>query len=265
MMEDFVKVHVMHTGQLKYDQAVAFKELDVIPPVNFRGESYQQVVPVSSYLIEHSKGWIVVDTGWHEDIRKNPREHLGDDLYQFIEYTLPEGMSVREQLESKNIVPQDINTVIITHLDIDHISGIELLKDAKRILVSEPEWGNIEEVKQHLIRDIYLEPFKLETIPYGPYNLGKDLFGDGQIYLVFTPGHTPGHLSVLVRVANGWLLLASDVGYAEKSWKELILPGNTTNENQAMKSLLWVQEFSQRKDCVAVIANHDSFIQPRLF
>jgi len=76
-----------------------------------------------------------------------------------------------------------------------------------------------------VFRDIYLEPFKLETIPFGPYNLGKYLFGDGLIYLVFTPGHTPGHLSVLLRVANGGLLLASDVGYAEKSWKELILPG----------------------------------------
>ncbi|MCK1995325.1 N-acyl homoserine lactonase family protein [Peribacillus muralis] len=228
-MEKFVKVHVMHTGDVKYDRALAFKQLDVIPPVNQRGQEYQELVPVSCYLIEHPNGRIVVDAGWHEDIRTQPKEHFGEDLYQFIEYRLPEGRSVREQLATKNITPQDIYAVVMTHQDEDHISGLQHLIGAKRFLVSEPEWRNC---------------------------------ADGLIYLVFTPGHTDGHVSVLARVEKGWLLLVSDVGYAEKSWKELILPGNTVDEQQALESLQWVQYFLQRSDCVAAIANHDPSVRP---
>jgi N-acyl homoserine lactone hydrolase len=109
-MRNYAKVYVLHTGELTYDQSLAFKELDVIPAVHHRGKEYQQKVPVSSYLIEHPKGNIVVDTGWHEEIRTNPKKHLGEDLYQFIEYKLPEGHSIKEQLAAKNLSPEDIGS-----------------------------------------------------------------------------------------------------------------------------------------------------------
>ncbi|UUZ95559.1 N-acyl homoserine lactonase family protein [Paenibacillus sp. P25] len=264
-MESFVKVHVMHTGYLKYDRALSFKELDVIPPVNQRGEAYQEQVPLSSYLIEHPNGRIVVDAGWHEDIRTKPREHLGEDLYQFIEYRLPEGSSVREQLAARRLAPEDLDAVIVSHLDVDHISGLELLKGAKKFLVSEPEWRSADPSKQVWYPGIEFESFALEPIPYGPYKLGKDVFGDGLVYLVYTPGHTNGHVSVLARVESGWSLLASDTGYAEKSWKELLLPGFTTDDKKALESLQWVKEFAERDDCIAALANHDPLIQPRTY
>lgn len=140
-MNDFVKVEVLHTGRLKYDRSLAFKELDSIPLVNQRGESFQSEVPLSSYLIEHPSGRrVVVDAGWHEDIRTRPEQHLGSDLWQFIEYDLPAGSSVREQLQERGLTPKDIDLVVISHLDVDHISGLGLLKGAGRFLVSQPEW-----------------------------------------------------------------------------------------------------------------------------
>lgn len=264
-MNDYAKVHVMHTGELTYDRALAFKELEVIPPVNRRGKAYQLKVPVSSYYIEHPRGRVVVDTGWHEDIRTNPKEHLGENIYQFIEYKLPAGSSVREQLALRNVAVEDIDAVVITHLDVDHISGLQLLNRAKRFLVSEPEWVNAAAINEKWYGGIPFEAFQLDPIPFGPRQLGKDLFGDGLVYLVFTPGHTHGHISVLVRVQSGWVLLASDAGYAERSWKELILPGNTVNEHEALQTLQWVREFSQRADCVAAIANHDPAIRPGMY
>ncbi|WP_233531466.1 N-acyl homoserine lactonase family protein [Paenibacillus alkalitolerans] len=264
-MDMFVKVHVMHTGDLKYDRSLAFKELEVIPPVNQRGEACQELVPVSAYLIEHPKGRVIVDAGWHEDIRTKPKEHFGEDLYQFIEYRLPEGSSLREQLAAKGFAPRDIDAVVMSHLDEDHISGLELLIGAKKFLVSEPEWKNVASYKEKWFKGVSFETFEPESIPYGPYRLGKDLFGDGLVYLVLTPGHTAGHVSVLARVEAGWLLLVSDAGYAEKSWQELILPGFTFDERQALDSLKWVREFSQREDCVAAIANHDPSVRPGIY
>jgi glyoxylase-like metal-dependent hydrolase (beta-lactamase superfamily II) len=241
-----------------------FKELDVIPHVNQRGESCQLRVPVSTYLIEHPQGKVVVDSGWHEDMRTNPQEHLGV-FDGFVEGVLPEGGSIKEQLAARGFTPSDIAVVVVTHLDLDHISGLRMLKGAGKFMVSEVEWASHARNKEAWYDGLPLEPFAWDAIPHGPYQLGKDLFGDGLVYLVFTPGHTAGHLSVLARVERGWLLLASDVGAAEKSWKEWILPGKRHDEDQAAQSLLWVKQFSERADCVAAIANHDPTVSPATY
>ncbi|MFD0048278.1 hypothetical protein ACFVHQ_02885 [Actinomycetes bacterium NPDC127524] len=109
---------------------------------------------------------------------------------------------------------------------------------------------------------IPIDTFSLEDIPYGPFNKGIDFFGDGTLFLVHTPGHSEGMFSILVQLSDGWLLLASDVGYAKKSWEQMILPGVTSNKANAKKSLEWIRSFSQREDCLRVIANHDSEISP---
>ena len=82
-----------------------------------------------------------------------------------------------------------------------------------------------------------LESFALEVIPYGPLGRGLDLFGDGSVYLVYTPGHSEGHVSVLARTDSGWVLLAGDVGYASRSWEEHVLPGVTTSDADMDASL----------------------------
>lgn len=257
-------VHVMHTGAVKVDRALPYKELDVVPPVNVRGEEFQVWLPMSSYLIEHPKGRIVVDAGWHEEVRTNPIEHLGAAAH-FAEQRLLPGESVKEQLAAKGLSPEDIDLVVVTHLDVDHISGLKLLSGAKQFWVSDMELSHANPFKQKWYEGLPLSTFELDFIPHGPCGLGKDVFGDGLIYLVFTPGHTMGQISVLVRLNEGWLLLASDVGYGERSWKELLLPGITVDQQQAMASLQWVRSFADREDCVAVLANHDPAVQPTVY
>lgn len=263
-MESRLKVHVMHTGAVKVDRALPYQELDKVPPVNERGEAFQMWLPLSSYLIEHPKGRIVVDAGWHEEVRTKPAEHLGAAA-QFAEFRLAEGESIREQLASRGLTPQDIDLVVVTHLDVDHISGLKLLSGAKRFLVSETELRHVKPHKKQWYEGLPLDPFRLESIPFGPYRLGKDVFDDGLVYLVFTPGHTMGQVSVLVRLASGWLLLAADVGYTERSWKEFILPGITVDQQQAVDSLQWVKDFSERDDCEAVLASHDPAVKPTVY
>ncbi|WP_028778477.1 N-acyl homoserine lactonase family protein [Shimazuella kribbensis] len=261
-MNKFVKVHVMHCGDVKVDRRLAYKDsnLDHIPFVEQRSEEHQLWLPVSCYLIEHPNGTVVIDAGWSEDVRTRPEEHLGH-AYKFCHPRLPSGQSVKEHLESKKIAVKNIDHVVISHLDIDHISGIHLLGDAKSFLVSEPEWNSAKSFQKARCEGITFETFSLEPIPFGPYHLGKDLFLDGLVYLVFTPGHTEGLISVVARVKDGWLLLTSDAGYSEKSWNQLILPGNSTNDQQALESLKWISSFSKRDDCVAVIANHDPSVK----
>jgi N-acyl homoserine lactone hydrolase len=263
-------IHVWHTGSVRIDRSLAFREktLHPAPYTGFlRPSSCKTWVPVSSYLIEHPKGRILVDTGWHEDMRTNPKRHLGRLSHAMFQGILPPGQSIRERLNSIGLQATDLDYVLLTHLHSDHVSGIEHVRAAKRILTSETEWraaardlGYVRSMWQ----DVPIETFSLETIPFGPYNKGIDLFGDGSVYLVHTPGHSKGQFTVMVQTPQGWVLIIADVGYAQQSWKEFVLPGLTTNKEEAEHSLRWVREFSMRDDCRLVLANHDPDVTPHI-
>lgn len=263
-----MKVHIMHTGEVWIDNSLAFREKSIHPaPYTgwLRGKKHKVCVPVSCYLIEHSKGLVLVDTGWNEEIRINQKLHLGNLAYSMYKGELPKGTSIKEQLFQKGIHPKDIEYVILSHMHSDHVSGLKHVTEAKNILVSDVELRATQKCLGYIPSmwsGVPIRGFSLETIPYGPYRKGYDLFDDHSLYLVHTPGHTDGMISVLVKGNKQWIVLASDAGYAKKSWENMILPGLTTNKVAAKKSLEWIKQMGRDKDCIQVIANHDPHIIP---
>ncbi|WP_248928779.1 N-acyl homoserine lactonase family protein [Paenibacillus hamazuiensis] len=260
-MNKQIKVHVMHCGDVLVDRRLAYRDegFGHVPKLGERSEEHHIWTPVSCYLIEHPAGRVVIDAGWSEEVRSDPEGHLGY-AYHYCRPRLPSGQSVRERLASRGLTAEDIRYVVISHLDVDHISGLRMLAGAQSIMVSEPEWQAATFQKKRC-EGILIEPFALEPIPFGPYGLGKDLFGDGTVYLVFTPGHTAGLLSALVKTEKGWLLLASDAGYSAVSWNEEVLPGHMSDEKMCRDTFRWIREFSGRDDCAAAIANHDPAVR----
>jgi N-acyl homoserine lactone hydrolase len=264
------KIHVWHTGSVYIDRALSFRE-KTLHPAPFTGwlrpTRKKMWVPVSAYLIEHPKGVLLVDTGWSEEIRTAQRKHLGWLANSLFKGSLPPGESIREQLQRLGYRDHDLDFVILSHMHSDHVSGINHVARAKRILVSDLELNAANKdlgYIRSMWKGVNIEPFQMKPIPYGPYEIGLDLFQDGSIYLVFTPGHSKGQISVLIQTDEGWVLLASDVGYAKKSFEQNILPGLTTNDHQAAKSLNWVRSFSQLDVCKLVLANHDPDIKPQI-
>ena len=265
-----ISLRVFHSGSVYIDRALSFREKTLHPmPYTgwLRSKSKKMWVPVSAYLIDHPDGLVLVDTGWHVDMRENQRKHLGFLPSTMFKGRLPPGEAIHEQLESLGISDTDLKYVVVTHLDSDHVSGIQHVRNAETILVSDPEWaarGNFRYIPS-MWEGVEIDQFALEEVPFGPYNKGFDLFGDGRVYLVYTPGHSAGQISVLIDTGSGWILLASDVGYAAKSWNDGILPGLTDDDDEAWASLRWVREFSQRDDCLVVLANHDRDVLPGKF
>jgi N-acyl homoserine lactone hydrolase len=260
-------VHVLHTGEVNIDRALAFRERTWHPmPYTgwFRPSSKRLWVPVSAYLIEHPRGPVLVDTGWHSDIRTNQRHHLGFVPWTMYRGRLPDGMAVHEQLAGLGITPNNLEYVVLSHLHSDHVSGLAHVADANEILVSRTEWDarNRFEYIPSMWDGTGMRRYEFEEIPFGPSRQGLDLFGDGSIYLVHTPGHSEGHVSVVTRTSAGWVLLAGDVGYAARSWEEHVLPGVTTDDAVMDASLAWVRTFTERDDCVGAFANHDPAVDP---
>jgi glyoxylase-like metal-dependent hydrolase (beta-lactamase superfamily II) len=271
--ETTVAVEILRTGSVSIDRALAYEESTRHPMPEtglFRPAEAREWVPVSAYLLHHPNGPVLVDTGWHTDVRTDERGHLGGVLAALHDARLPPGEAVSEHLAERGLGPADLAAVVVTHLHSDHVSGLGLVADAPRILVSEPELESVAGVVSlnrflagHMWDGIEFESFGFEETGVGPYGRSHDLFGDGSIRLVWVPGHADGQVAVLARTDAGTVLLASDAVYSARNIEDGVPPGAVTDRDAAVRSVEWVAEMRDDPDCMAVLANHDPAVQPR--
>lgn len=270
-MENQIKIHVMHTGLVRVDRSLPFHGA-ARNPFAFTGilrsQKNKVTLPVSSYLIEHPKGTILIDTGWHKNIRQSNFSELGMQM-QINSGYLPAGWAVDERLAQLGYHPSDLDYVLMSRLHCDHASGMPLVKDAKKILVSAEEWQIANRLPLVYLprewRGVNVTTYQYQELSVGPFNRAFDVFGDGSILQVYTPGHAAGLTATLIRGEKGrYVLLAADVGYAAMSWEEMLTPGICINRNQAIQSLGWVREMAHDKNCIAAFANHDPHVDQQI-
>ena len=266
-----IKIHVLHTGTVGVDPAVPFRDTSKNPIAYtgiFQSPKRRIWIPVSAYLIEHPKGLVLIDTGWHSDVRINQKKHMSWKLNFASKARLPEGEAIDEQLLALGIRPQDLDYVFLSHMDVDHISGVSLIKDAKRILVSKEELkaANSGEIRysKRLFKDINIETFEMKESKYGPFNRSYDVFGDESVLMVDIAGHSKGTVATLIQNNGKFVLLTADCGYAKDSWESMRLPGPVSDKNNMIKTLRWVRDMAHKENCVEVLANHDPEIKPKV-
>ncbi|HAT55459.1 MAG TPA: MBL fold metallo-hydrolase [Lactobacillus sp.] len=266
-----IKIHVLHTGLVKVDRALPFHDYYRNPLAFtglFRSHVNQVTLPVSSYLIEHPKGLVLIDTGWNEVVRQSQWRELGPQVKINKAY-LPAGWSVREQLATLGYQPSDIDYLMLSHLHSDHASGLKLVKDAKHILTSEPEWQAAQHDKMRYISKMWdgvnVQTFDYEHSQLGPFHQSFDLFGDGSVQFVATPGHSAGLSATIVTGKDGQeVVLAADVGYAQESWEKMVTPGIVVDRKAAIESLAWIKQEAAKPNVVEALANHDTKVMPHV-
>lgn len=269
-MSESIKIHILHCGQVQVDRAVPFKEKTIHPlPWTglFRSSENRLWLPVSTYLIEHPKGLVVFDAGWPSGVRTDPVRCLGRLHYMASKPELKPGQAIHEQLTERGIKPSDVDYVVISHMDDDHAGGLQHLAEARSILVSKPEWisaGNVLNIryKPGFWKGIQINHYNFKPSQVGPQKSAYDLFGDGSIMLVHTPGHSPGMTSMLIQANERFALLTGDAAYARKSWEQMISPGIVPEAEKAMASLKWIAMMSSQPECAAIFATHDPDIVP---
>jgi N-acyl homoserine lactone hydrolase len=178
----------------------------------FRGEGHGDVrVPVPSYLIEHEHGRVLVDTGLHPGVRDDPRGRIGW-VADLMRLELPEGEDIGSRLRSVGVEPESLRYLVNTHLHFDHAGGNELIPDEIALVVQAREWqaGHDErEIESNAYnRADYDQPRPVLAVE-GQH----DLFSDGMVVLLPTPGHTPGHQSLRLRLDGADVVICADACY----------------------------------------------------
>ena len=275
-----IKIHVLHTGEVRVSPYLPFggDNCSLLKASGMTTPRKDWIwLPVSVYLIEHPKGLILVDTGWHRDMspdgvydKRAQIKSLGSWLlYHVNQGRIAKGQAVDEQLLAMGIRPSQLDYVLLTHLDCDHANGLRAVKDAKHVICAKEELECARKNGVIRYKKKWWEGVDLQTIEWngteGPAGKSFDLFGDGSVKMINIPGHCDGLCAMkLTREDGRYVLLFSDGGYATKSWKEMITSGVSLDKQQQRRSLQWIREQSLSPDCIESLATHDTDIKPHV-
>lgn len=272
-MNEKIRINILHCGDTIVDECGIF--MPARKPLNplafagiFRSKKHQMTIPVTTYLIEHPKGKILIDTGFNKTVRTDPIKELTWIHNKVNKPVQAPGEAVDEVLLSMGVKPSDLDYVVLSHLHTDHASGLKLVKDAKHLLVSEDElaYAATEKVKfvHRMWEGVNLKTFKFTPSSYGPVKKSYDLFGDESVVFFSLPGHTPGLAGALIQNNGKFVVLTSDCGYAHKSWEQMILPYHVTTEDEIKNSFRWIAQMAKKDNCIACLANHETDLKSRV-
>jgi N-acyl homoserine lactone hydrolase len=158
--------------------------------------------PGHCYLIHHTQGWFLWDTGIDDAVAQLPNQQLV--YHEWGPGTGPiwrKPITLAAQLEEIHVKPTDIKLMAVSHSHPDHAGNIEMFPNTLMLVQRvEYEWAGS---RQDTVAFNKKHPVKLIDGDY-------DIFGDGSLVLLSTPGHTPGHQSLLVRLPKtGTVILTS--------------------------------------------------------
>lgn len=184
-------------------------------------------VPVPAFLVRHpSAGPILVDTGLHPSIATDGKENFGGLGNRFGKPALDAGKDVPAQLRDRGLDAGEIPIVVMTHLHIDHTSAISEFPNST-FVVSETEWEAAATGPRPLLngyrRPHYDYAFDYRTVDfnrsgidsYATFGRTFDLFGDGSVRLAYTPGHSAGHMSVILHLSERDFVIGGDATYTQ--------------------------------------------------
>lgn len=167
-------------------------------------------IPLPAYLIEHPKGLVLFDTGLVPDALEDPHAVYGD-LADAITLTATADQRLDRQIRALGYELSDVTHVIASHSHFDHAGGLYLFPQAKFYA------GQGELQHAYWPARIGAGFFRREDLDatrsfdwYEIPGIDHDLFGDGSLVVLFTPGHTPGELSLLVRLPGRNFILTGD-------------------------------------------------------
>jgi glyoxylase-like metal-dependent hydrolase (beta-lactamase superfamily II) len=199
----------------------------------------------SCYLIKHSsKGWFLWDTGIADAVAAMPNGLVPADP-KAVTWRRPKTLAA--QLEQLGLKPDDVKAMAVSHTHPDHSGNVELFPQATLyVQKAEYDWPGANN-----------EPRFKPSHPVEQLTGDKDVFGDGSVTILSTPGHTPGHQSLLVKLPKtGAVILSGDVVHFKDNWDNRRVPGMNVNKDQSAASMQKIADTLAREKAQLWI-NHD--------
>ncbi|MBA2631339.1 MAG: N-acyl homoserine lactonase family protein [Thermoleophilaceae bacterium] len=221
-------------------------------------------LPILCFVIEHPEGAIVVDTGesshandpgyqprWHPFVRTSERR-----------WVTPE-QEVGPQLRTLGIEPGEVRWLVMTHMHGDHAGGLshfsraEVVMSAREASMAMSRTGPLNGyLNGHYPSWLDPRTVVFDQHPWEGFDASVPLTQDGAVRLVPTPGHTKGHLSVVVERRDHLVLLTGDAAYSEHALLAGIIDGVAQDARAHRRSTAQLRDLCCRRR-VVVVPSHD--------
>lgn len=241
----------------------------------FTSRRWTQPLPVNVALIEHDRGWVLWDTGQAPGAADTPREYFPGGLVgavyaRQVKSALDPGQRLDAQLQAAGVAASDLALVAVSHLHYDHAGNVDLFAGTGvPVLVSAQEWelASSRSPENHgiLTRHLALTEVGWTSVTFSPtddpalaaFASAHDVFSDGSLVLLPTPGHSPGSMSLLVRREGAPpLLFVGDVTYDATLLEQGTIPdvGDRAIQRDTYRR---IAELSNALPGLRIIAGHD--------
>ena len=244
-------IYVMDSGRLTVEGS------SLVPGTNI---GVPTTIPVQFFLLETSRGYMLVDTGNNPGVITDPIGTWGFDLASASNVDMKPENHPYEQLKLLGLAPDDIKVVIYTHLHHDHAGGAGLFPGALHVVQrAEHRWANMPDsfASRVYVPSDYQQPSLRWQLADGDWCI---LPG---IHLLMTPGHTPGHQSIVLwdTPSAGTVILAGDAVNCCANI-ELDVPGGITSDTTAaVQSLHRLSALAAATDATLLVSHDPGFFE----
>ena len=202
------------------------------------------LMPVSCYVIRHGDEYVLFDAGLRTAlIGKSERQP---------EQTLSLKRSLADQLGEIGVDPAKIGTLIVSHYHGDHHEQSGTVPNARLLIGA----GDLAVFRSAPPRERELNPWLDGKRPLEPVIADRDLFGDGRVKVLFTPGHTPGHLALLVKLDGRSVILTGDLVHNRDQLASVTPSGNHTDKLRGKAEIERVLAIAKAENA-EIIVGHD--------
>ena len=194
--------------------------ISALLPTYPKDQDHDIMIPINMWIIDHPMGLIVYDTGNNVAISDgNCTSHWNEGFCGLLQPSQTRDDVIDKILERVGFSAGDVKIVITSHSHLDHIGNIEMFPDAIHVIqkkeLYQAWWPEkFQRGGAHVMADYD----DARDFTYFELNGDYDLFGDGSVVIISTPGHTLGHQSVKVRMAEtGTVILTQDAVWVKEN------------------------------------------------
>ncbi len=207
----------------------------------------------SCYLVRHDDVFLLWDSGLSAELVGHPKDQ-GTRNWIELKTSLP------QQLQRLGLRPGDITILALSHTHFDHIGQAPLFASA-RLLLGKREWEALLALPPTNERRLKLESWisgaSAKQLITGDY----DVFGDASVVMLDTPGHTPGHHSLLVRLRSfGTVLLTGDLYDTAQQYADDSVSAHNPDAAATKASMLRFKQMAQKSHATVIIQHEPADI-----
>lgn len=227
---------------------------------------WTEPLPIFTWVIEHPEGLIVIDTG--ETARVFDPGHFGDAATTFfyknyVQFDIDPAREIGPQMENLGLNTADVRWVVLSHLHSDHVGGVYHFPSAEIVIARAEMMQPIGAASRSFPRWFKPRLITYDRQPVGPFDESYALTEAEDVVILPTPGHTPGHQSVLLRDGELSYLFAGDATFSADQLVEGGIPGITFNVEQGQTSNARLRGYIEQHPTVYLPA-HDPDAAQRL-